>query len=97
VTELTPVMKAHFDALRERMECFRTYGVQVEGWFKGEHLLLLDRAKLAQAIADFNREVKVEAGRINLRVTAGKRPTYWIALEQWGLLNNPTCGEPIAA
>ena len=45
-----------------RLSCFHVYGVQVEGWLKGELLYFLDNEKKKGTVADFDREVRIVLG-----------------------------------
>ena len=75
---------AHFDQLRDRMACFHKYGVQVEGWFKGELLLILYKQVINGTIQSFDREVNIEGSRskVDLKVTIDDC-AHWIELKHW--------------
>lgn len=78
-------LKAHFDTLQDRYGSFARHGVQVEGWFKGELLLVLDRLRAGGAIHEIDREVAFEPSsrrRIDLVVTIGS-VRHWIELKHW--------------
>jgi hypothetical protein len=83
ILQLLPLLRSHFDALQDRLACFCKYGCQLEGWFKGELLTVLDAALQAGTIVDVDREIATPAGKIDLRVTLpGEEPT-WIELKHW--------------
>ena len=50
-------IQQHFLGLEDRLRAFTKQGVQVEGWFKGEMLCLLDVLKQTKSIYNFDREV----------------------------------------
>ena len=82
MTELLPRLRAHFDALEDRLICFRKMGVQVEGWFKGELLTLLSSFVEQGLIEEFDREVKTHGGKIDLTVKT-KADLHWSELKHW--------------
>lgn len=83
VHQLLPLLRSHFDALQDRLTCFCKYGCQLEGWFKGELLTVLDAARQTGTIVDVDREIATPEGKIDLRVTLpGEEPT-WIELKHW--------------
>jgi len=55
-------MDAHFSACAEYFDAFADEGVQIEGWFKGEMLVLLRRLKKEGLITGFHREQAIGAG-----------------------------------
>ena len=70
------------------LECFCQYGVQVEGWLKGELLCFLDSEKAAGRIVNFDREVRLDIGRkridLRLEIPAGRAVlNAWIELKHW--------------
>lgn len=76
-------LKAHFDSLQDRFRVFEEYGVQTEGWFKGEMLLALGGLAAAGQVKSFDREVKVGSGKkVDLRIDLpGGR--NWVELKHW--------------
>ena len=48
-------LKIFFKTKGKTLKCFSKYGVQVEGWFKGELLHFLHREKKVGKIVDFDR------------------------------------------
>jgi len=84
MNNLIPALAAHFDKLQDRMKCFHKYGVQVEGWFKGELLLALDSHVSSGVIQSFDREVRIGRSRkrVDLKVTIDEC-THWIELKHW--------------
>ncbi len=77
-------MKEHFDSLQDRLACFCKYGVQVEGWFKGELITLLDIGYTERWISNFDREVKCSSGK-KIDITLATKPNvvYWIEIKHW--------------
>ncbi|MDO9098258.1 MAG: hypothetical protein Q7U60_09065, partial [Candidatus Methanoperedens sp.] len=67
------------------LNCFCKYGVQLEGWLKGELLTFLDNEKNAGKIAHFDREVIVGLGRkkTDLKVRTNSNEEAWIELKHW--------------
>ena len=79
---LLPDLKEYFDPLQDRFERFAKFGVQLEGWFKGELLNALDELKEEGRIQRIDREVKVGSGRVDLTLDIdGTR--NWIELKHW--------------
>jgi hypothetical protein len=81
--QLMDSLAAHFGALQDRMACFTRHGVQTEGWFKGEMLLVLDGAQQRGLIAGFDREVLTGRKRIDLRVDGVGGGHWWVELKHW--------------
>jgi len=76
------------DGKKEILECFCRYGVQVEGWLKGEFLYFLDNEKKEGRIVDFDREVSIGVGRkkVDFKVripTSSGVLEVWIELKHW--------------
>lgn len=67
------------------LENFYKYGVQVEGWLKGEFLSFLDDERASGRIHDFDREVRLETGsKVDFRVRSSvDRVDDWIELKHW--------------
>jgi hypothetical protein len=70
------------------LECFCRYGVQVEGWLKGEFLYFLDNEKKEGRIDDFDREVSICVVRkkVDFKVripTSSGVLEAWIELKHW--------------
>jgi len=80
--ELLPVLQRHFDKLQEHLVCFCETGVQVEGWFKGELLTLLSSLRGQELIRDFDREVEIPCGNVDLTVRT-ESDLHWIELKHW--------------
>jgi hypothetical protein len=78
---LLPHLRDHFDALENHMLCFTTQGVQIEGWFKGELLVLLQRLIKEQVVQSFDREVQHLGAKIDLRIESKQR--NWVELKHW--------------
>lgn len=78
--------KKVLDAKKEVLECFCKYGVQIEGWFKGEFLSFLDGQKNQEnKISDFDREVPIGIGRrkVDFKVKPTTETLCWIELKHW--------------
>ena len=43
--EIVLLLKKYLDTKKEIFKCFCDYGVQLEGWFKGELLFFFDNLK----------------------------------------------------
>jgi len=76
------------DSKEELLKCFCRYGVQLEGWLKGELLCFLDREKEMGRLADFDREVSLGIGRkkVDFKVeilTNSSLLEAWIELKHW--------------
>jgi hypothetical protein len=79
---LLPHLKQHFDHLQDRLLCFCRAGVQVEGWFKGEMLFLLEEMAARSEIDAFDREVKRPGRTMDLYLTIARQP-HWVELKHW--------------
>lgn len=79
--QLLPYLREHFDSLQDRMTCFAKYGVQTEGWFKGETLLVLDTLVRRGVITSFDREVRRETVLIDLQIQTNQ--LHWLELKHW--------------
>ena len=84
VTRFRAVLNAHDSQLK----CFCHYGVQVEGWLKGELLYFLDAEKTSGRLVDFEREALcgIDKKKVDLRldITTGSTPSNaWIELKHW--------------
>ena len=80
--------KEILDSKEEILNCFCKYGVQVEGWLKGELLYFLDGEKSAERIAHFDREVLIGIGKrkVDFKVemsTGSGTLEAWIELKHW--------------
>lgn len=101
---ITALVRRFGDALSGnlcQLRCFHVYGVQVEGWFKGELLYFLDSEKKMGTVADFDREVRIDLGmrqkRVDLKVSLevqGERRDAWIELKHWALEQKGTSYRP---
>jgi len=80
--DLEGPIKEHFTACQDRLAAFYKYGVQVEGWFKGELLTCLDRFHSSELIGGFDREVKISTNKIDFTIDI-KGERNWIELKQW--------------
>ncbi len=88
ILDLVSRFKAVLDSREKHLNCFCKYGVQVEGWMKGEFLSLLDDEKAAGSLANFDREVSFGVGKrkVDFKVevpTGSGALTAWIELKHW--------------
>ncbi|MBA7689106.1 hypothetical protein ES703_97601 [subsurface metagenome] len=88
IKDLIVRFKEVLDSKEKTLNCFCKYGVQLEGWLKGELLCFLDNEKGAGRIAHFDREVSVGMGRkkVDLKVkmsTSSSSLEAWIELKHW--------------
>ena len=84
VTRFRPILDAH----DKHLECFYHYGVQVEGWLKGELLNFFDTEKTDGRLIGIDREVLCGIGQKKvdyfLVVPSGIiASTIWIELKHW--------------
>jgi len=78
---LVPHLRDHFDPLQDRLLCFAKYGVQTEGWFKGEMLFFLDKLVERGIVTTFDREVRRETVLVDLQVRLNQ--LHWLELKHW--------------
>ena len=73
------------DTRQEILECFCAYGVQLEGWLKGELLYFLDIEKTAGRLNDFDREASFGQGRrrVDIKITEEDGLATWVELKHW--------------
>lgn len=70
------------------LDCFCKYGVQLEGWLKGELLCFLDNEKATGKLASLDREVSLGVGRkkvdlmFKIQTSSGVLEA-WIELKHW--------------
>lgn len=88
VKDIVLRFKQVLDEHEEQLRCFCTYGVQLEGWLKGELLFFLDHEKAARKIAHFDREVRPVDSRqrvdIYLQLNQDLHASnVWIELKHW--------------
>jgi|GEM_PF-1691910 len=78
--------KEVMDSRENTLNSFCKYGVQLEGWLKGEILSFLDAEKGAGRIDNFDREIIVGQGKkktdINVKL-APDSEIAWIELKHW--------------
>ena len=69
----------------EKLKCFYSFSVQVEGWLKGEFLYFLDKEKRANRLPYFDREVRFDTSRrkVDILVETPSRQKAWIELKHW--------------
>ena len=70
------------------LEIFCNYGVQLEGWFKGELLSYFHEQKNTHRISDFDREVLCGQGKkkIDFRIdiySGNIGEVHWIEVKHW--------------
>ncbi len=88
VKKMVSCFKEILDAHDKHLECFCQYGVQLEGWLKGELLCFLDNEKTAKKIVNFDREVQLGTRRqkvdFHLEIpTDATTLNAWIELKHW--------------
>ena len=83
--ELVERFREALDGRRDILDCFCNYGVQLEGWLKGELLYFLDAEKSGGRLYDFDREVSFGQGRrkIDIRITGANGLATWVELKHW--------------
>ena len=86
--DLVVRFKEVLDSKEGHLNCFCKYGVQLEGWLKGELLYFLDNEKSAGRIAHFDREVStgMERKKVDLKIkisTSSAALEAWIELKHW--------------
>ena len=84
VTRFRKILDAH----DKHLECFCHYGVQVEGWLKGELLYFLDSEKTDGRLVAIDREVLCGVGRkkVDCRLVLPSgiiAHTVWVELKHW--------------
>ena len=87
-TEMTALTNRFRKVLEPRhgpLLCYRKYGVQIEGWLKGELLHFLDGEKSSGRLRDFDREVSFGQGRkrIDIRLKSENGEDIWVELKHW--------------
>lgn len=80
--ELMPRLRSHFDQLEGHFRCFLKYGVQVEGWLKGELLVALNEMLEEGIIGAIDREVRVGSKRIDFVIETDRGP-QWVEAKHW--------------
>lgn len=86
--DLVVRFKEVLDSKDETLDCFCKYGVQVEGWLKGELLCFLHNEKDVGRVAHFDREVSMGIGRkgadfmVKMSTSSGALEA-WIELKHW--------------
>ena len=85
MTELVERFRKVLDARRDILECFCNYGVQLEGWLKGELLYFLDNEKTGGRLYDFDREVSFGQGKrkVDIKITEENGRATWVELKHW--------------
>lgn len=88
IKELVVRFKENMAAKEELLKCFCRYGVQLEGWLKGELLYFFDKEKREGHVVDFDREVSTPRTRkkvdfkVKMSTSSGVLDT-WIELKYW--------------
>jgi hypothetical protein len=81
--------KTVLDSHQHHLKSFCAYGIQAEGWFKGELLTFLDSWKARREIANFDREVNLaidQRKKVDFRIDlsiGGQTIPLWIELKHW--------------
>ena len=83
--ELVERFQEALDARRDILECFCTYGLQLEGWLKGELHYFLEAERAGGRLYDFDREVSFGQGRIeiDIKITGENGLATWLELKHW--------------
>jgi hypothetical protein len=72
---------------KQQLQCFNTYGSQVEGWFKGELICFLDREKLEGRLHDFGRERNDHGGdngkKVDIMLEFDNMRPLWVELKHF--------------
>ncbi len=88
VKDMVTRFRKTLDAHERHLECFYHYGVQVEGWLKGELLNFFDLEKTDGRLVKIDREVRCGIGqkkvdcRLELPVDT-IASTVWVELKHW--------------
>ena len=82
------LLKEYLDTKKEIFMCFCDYGVQLEGWFKGELLFFFNNLKNSRELNDFDREVKspVLNNKIDFKLEfqiENRNEIVWLELKHW--------------
>jgi len=92
VISINELIQDFIELLKSResvLECFTKYGVQVEGWLKGELLSFFDKKYEEGKIVCLDREVSYSGDnrkKIDLKITSddnGVRNENWFELKHW--------------
>lgn len=76
-------IRRHLQEHENYLKCFYSHAVQVEGWFKGELLLLLENMKAERKIIGFDREIpSLKRKKIDLAIDL-KDGRHWVELKHW--------------
>lgn len=89
--KLIPEINAHFNSLKESLDCMQNLGFQSEGWFKVELLTLLRRLEQEQRLTNLDREIALSSPSIQIegvrkRIDIGMHiegQRHWVELKQW--------------
>ena len=79
---LLPPLREHFDSLEDRLVLFARQGIQVEGWFKAETLLVLSRLLSEGTIEALDREVRFPEGRVDITFTY-RGQLHLVEIKHW--------------
>jgi len=90
IRDLVTRFRKVLDERSKQLECFCRYGVQVEGWLKGELLFFFDSEKAAGRLVNVDREVQLGAGpgkkRVDFRLEIPVGVAIldaWIEVKHW--------------
>ena len=86
--QMIDVVHRFSEALNHRqsiLECFCQYGVQIEGWLKGEFLHFLHIEKASSRLYGFDREAAFGQGRrkVDVKLTDEDSQITWVELKHW--------------
>jgi len=86
ILDLVFRFKEVMDSRENTLNSFCKYGVQLEGWLKGEILSFFDAEKNAGRIDNFDREMIIGQGKkktdINIKLSPDSQ-IAWIELKHW--------------
>ncbi len=85
ITDLVYRFSEVLNPRRSILECFCRYGVQIEGWLKGELLHFLDTEKASGSLYEFDRETAFDEGRRKIDITLTDENSHitWVELKHW--------------
>jgi hypothetical protein len=80
--------KVHLQAREDALRCFCDRASQVEGWFKGEMFVFLQKEMAnnhERIVQNFDREVKIDGKRVDfsVRFDSHSSAPVWIELKHW--------------
>lgn len=91
IIDLIQEFNEYLHTRKSILNCFSKYGIQVEGWFKGELLAYLDKKLQEGSIVGVDREISFSTDinnrkKIDLKITLddnGVKIENWFELKHW--------------